>query len=351
MKRGILLLGHGSRRSTANMELQALAGLVEAGLGLRVLPLYFQFKHPNLADGVERLVGEGVEEIIVVPALLFPGVHMREDIPAVLKELRSRYGERVRFVLTEGFGPDPRLAEIVMERVHTALAGLADDGAGVTAAEMSGQADLTDPAGITSRSRSLIEESLGLHYLEQFPPREGEIVRRVVHAMGNPDAAHLLRFHPAAVEAGLAAIRKGAVLFTDVRMVKMGINRAALREFGGRVVCMTHHPRVHALAREQGLTRSMIAVRAFRELLTGNMAVIGNAPTALAEVLRQSEAGFRPALIVGTPVGFVGAAEVKARLSGQDVPYITMIGHQGGSTVAVSVVNALLALAQGRAGL
>ena len=68
-------------------------------------------------------------------------------------------------------------------------------------------------------------------------------------------------------------------------------------------------------------------------------------------MLRQSEAGFRPALIVGTPVGVVGAAEVKARLAGQDVPYITMIGRQGGSTVAVSIVNALLALAQGRPGL
>ncbi len=349
MNRGILLLGHGSRRNAANAELQALAGLVEAGLGMRVLPVYFQFERPNLADEVERLVSEGIEEIIVVPALLFPGIHMREDIPAVLKELEARYGGRVRFLLTEGFGPDPRLSEIVVERVHTAISGLTDDGA--VAVEPAGSADLTDPAGITSRSRSLIEEALGLHYLERFPHREGEIVRRVVHAMGNPDAAHLLRFHPEAVDAGLAAIRKGAVLFTDVRMVKMGINRAALKGFGGRVVCMTHHPGVRALALEQGLTRSMVAVRAFNELLKDNVAVIGNAPTALAEVIRQSQAGFRPALIVGTPVGFVGAAEVKARLSGQDVPYITMIGHQGGSTVAVSIVNALLALAQGRAGL
>jgi len=349
MNRGILLLGHGSRRNTANAELQALAGLVEAGLGMRVLPVYFQFERPNLVDEVERLVGEGIREIIVVPALLFPGIHLREDIPAALEELEARYGGRVRFLLTEGFGPDPRLAEIVMERVHTAMSGLTDDG--TAAAESAGSADLTDPDGITSRSRSLIEEALGLHYLERFPHREGEIVRRVVHAMGNPDAAHLLRFHPEAVDAGLAAIRKGAVLFTDVRMVKMGINRAALKGFGGRVVCLTHHPRVRLLALEQGLTRSMVAIRAFGELLTDNVAVIGNAPTALAEVIRQSQAGFRPALIVGTPVGFVGAAEVKARLSGQEVPYITMIGHQGGSTVAVSIVNALLALAQGRAGL
>jgi precorrin-8X/cobalt-precorrin-8 methylmutase len=349
MKIGILLLGHGSRRSTANFGLVALAELVQAGLGMRVVPAYFQFERPNLADMVEQLVDEGVTEIVVVPALLFPGVHLKEDIPAALGELEARYGERVRLILTEGFGPDPRLAEIVIERVHAAVAGMTADG--VLPPEAVEQDGLTDPEQITSRSRSLIESSLGLRYLEQFPPREGEIVRRVVHAMGNPDAAHLLRFHPAAVEAGLAAIRAGATLFTDVRMVKMGINRAVLRGLGGRVVCMTHHPRTTALAREQGLTRSMMGVRAFRQLLTGNVAVIGNAPTALAEVLRQSEAGFRPALIVGTPVGFVGAAEVKARLAGQRVPYITMIGHQGGSTVAVSVVNALLALAEGRPGL
>jgi precorrin-8X/cobalt-precorrin-8 methylmutase len=346
MKRGILLLGHGSRRSTANIGLVELANLVQGGLGMRVAPAYFQFERPNLADTVEQLVNEGVTEIIVVPALLFPGVHMKNDIPAALGELEARYGERVRLILTEGFGPDPRLAEIVMERIHAAMAG---DGA--LAPEAVEQEELTNPEQITSRSRSLIETSLGLRCLEQFPPREGEIVRRVVHAMGNPDVSLLLRFHPAAVEAGLTAIRAGATLFTDVRMVKMGINRTVLRGLGGRVVCMTHHPRTAALAREQGLTRSLMGVRVFHQLLAGNVAVIGNAPTALVEVLRQCEAGFRPALIVGTPVGFVGAAEAKARLAGQDVPYITMIGHQGGSTVAVSIVNALLALAEGRPGL
>jgi precorrin-8X/cobalt-precorrin-8 methylmutase len=315
---------------------------------MRVLPAYFQFERPNLADMVERLAGEGVEEIVVVPALLFPGIHMKEDIPAALGEMEGRFGGRVRFVLAEGFGPDARLAEIVMERVHTALAAQVEDGAFADGGEE--PAELTDPAQITSRSRYLIESSIQ-HYLEQFPPREGEIVRRVVHAMGNPDAAHLLRFHPAAVDAGLAAIARGATLLTDVRMVKMGISRAALRGFGGRVVCMTHHPRTVVLAAEQGLTRSMVGVRACRELLRDNLAVIGNAPTALVEVLRQSEDGFRPAMIIGTPVGFVGAAEAKARLARQNVPYITMIGNQGGSTVAVSIVNALLALAQGRPGL
>ena len=230
MKRGILLLGHGSRRSTANLGLVTLAELVQAGLGMRVLPAYFQFERPNLADTVEQFVNEGVTEIVVVPALLFPGVHLKEDIPAALGELEARYGERVRLILTEGFAPDPRLAEIVMERVHATVAGMTEDGA----LEREGveQDGLTNPEQITSRSRSLIESSLGLRYLEQFPPREGEIVRRVVHAMGNPDAAHLLRFHPAAVEAGLAAIRAGATLFTDVRMVKMGINRAVLRGNG-----------------------------------------------------------------------------------------------------------------------
>jgi precorrin-8X/cobalt-precorrin-8 methylmutase len=347
MTRGILLLGHGSRRSSANAGLEALAGLAEAGLGVRVQPAYFQFERPNLADGVERLAHEGATEIIVVPALLFPGVHLREDIPAALRELQVRYGDRLRLVLTEGFGSDPRLAEIVAERVHAAVAGLGD-ARSECAAEGS---DLTDPDAITSRSRHLIESSLGWDCLQRWPAQQGEIVRRVVHAVGNPDAAGLLRFHPDAVAAGLNAIRSGTLLFTDVRMVKMGINRAAVREFGGRVVCMTHHPGVCALAREQGLTRAMAAVRSCRERLTGSIAVIGNAPTALAEVLRQSKAGFRPALIVGTPVGFVGAAEAKARLAGQDVPYITMIGHQGGSTVAVSIVNALLALAQGHPGL
>ncbi|HHW40941.1 MAG TPA: precorrin isomerase [Syntrophomonadaceae bacterium] len=345
MKTGILLLGHGSRREAANRGLERLAGLVQAGLGVRVLPAFFQFGRPSLPDVVEHLVGEGVDEIVVVPAFLFPGMHLEHDVPEALEEINARYGYRLKFKITPCVGADPRLAEILLERIRSAGV-LSPDGAQTFGPE------LTDPDAITSHSRCLIEASLGEDFFrERFSGAEGEVVRRVVHAMGNPSVAGLMRFHPEALEVGLSALKKGALLFTDVRMVKIGINRSGLRELGGRAVCLIHHPRVCRIAREEGLTRALVAVRCYQDLWRGQIVVVGNAPTALSEVLRLSARGVRPALIIGTPVGFVGAAEVKARLANQDVPYITLLGNQGGSTAAVAVVNAMISLARGGAGL
>lgn len=351
MKKGVLLLGHGSRRREANAGLEELASLVQAGLGMRVLPAFFQFSQPSLEDTVARFVDEGVSDIIIVPAFLFPGVHLESDVPEALEKLQEQYGERVRFVLTPSIGPDPRLAEIFIERVRS-VDGAAGKGSGTGCACCEGR-EITNPEEITARSRNIIEERLGEEFfLRKFPGPEGEVVRRVVHAMGNPDVAGLMRFHSEAVETGIAALRRGTLILTDVEMVKTGINRLILEELGSRVECFIHHPEVRARAQKEGLTRAIVAVRHFRELLPGSIVVIGNAPTALAEVLRQSACGFKPALIVGTPVGFVGAAEAKERLAAQDdVPYITLLGNQGGSTAAVAVVNALLALAQGQAGL
>lgn len=347
MKKGVLVLGHGSRRQAANEELIKLVEMVQANLGVRTAPAYFQFARPSLADGVESFVGEGIEEIIIVPTLLFPGVHLKEDIPQALEELKRQYGERVRFHLTPALGPDPRVAEIIMERARSAENNLLQDSdqAAVRRAPR-------NPREITRLSRSLIEDALGENYFaERFPGPAGEVVRRVVHAVGNPDIAALMRFHPQAVAAGLAALKEGASLFTDVRMVKVGVNKTLLEELGGEAVCLIAHPEVRAEAEATGLTRAIVAVRSYRQSLPGSIVAIGNAPTALEEVLDLVEQGVRPALIIGAPVGFVGAAESKARLLGADIPFITLIGPQGGSSIAVAVVNALLALASGGAGL
>lgn len=350
MEKGVLLLGHGSRRQVANEGLKVLAQMAGTGLGVRVEPVYFQFSRPTLADGVARLVAEGKKEIVIVPAFLFPGMHLHKDVPEALEELQRQYGEGVRFVLTPCIGPDPRLAEIVLERVK-GVEGDVSSGECREETLPSGRR-ICNPREITARSRALIEDNMGKEFFRRrFPEPEGEVVRRVVHATGNPDVARLMRFHPDAVAAGVAALRGGALLFTDVRMVKVGINSRALRELRGRAVCLIHHPGVCANAREAGVTRAMAAVRAFKEKLPGSVVVIGNAPTALEEVLDQVEQGVEPALIIGTPVGFVGAAESKARLLNGRVPYITLLGRQGGSTAAVAVVNALLALARGEAGL
>lgn len=349
LKRGIVLLGHGSRRREANLGLEELAGMTQAGLGLKVMPAFFQFNKPDLFEVVACLVAEGVEEIVIVPAFLFSGMHLKRDLPMVLDELKKEYGPQVRFFVTKSIGPDPRLAEIFMERVRYIEGDSCILGDGRQDASI---LEVQDPGVITARSRRIIDRALGESFFEKrFPGPEGEVVRRVVHAMGNPDVARLIRFHPRALETGIAALNREALIFTDVGMVKVGINRDYLRELGSRVFCPIHRPEVRNEAREKGLTRAMAAVRLFRELLQDSIVVVGNAPTALAEVLRQCSSGFKPALIVGMPVGFVGASEVKLQLANQSVPYITLLGCQGGSTAAVAVVNALLAIARGEPAL
>ena len=100
MKKGVLVLGHGSRRQDANEELSKLVGMVQAKLRVRTAHAYFQFAKPSLPDAVDSFVSEGIEEIFIVPALLFPGIHLKEDIPEALDALKLKYGEKVNFHLT-----------------------------------------------------------------------------------------------------------------------------------------------------------------------------------------------------------------------------------------------------------
>jgi precorrin-8X/cobalt-precorrin-8 methylmutase len=128
--------------------------------------------------------------------------------------------------------------------------------------------------------------------------------------------------------------------------VRTGINKRKLASFGGQVHCLIADEEVARTAKEQGITRSMAAMRKFGAQMNGAIIAIGNAPTALFEVLRQvEEENLRPACIVGIPVGFVGAADSKAELAKQTtVPYITVEGTKGGSPIAAAAVNAMMYL-------
>jgi precorrin-8X/cobalt-precorrin-8 methylmutase len=200
------------------------------------------------------------------------------------------------------------------------------------------------PRAIENRSMAIIEESLP--ELQSLVLEERRIIERVVHATGDIFYARLVRIHPRAVAAGLAAIRAGRTIITDVNMLKAGLNVSRLMQFGVTVNCYINDPRVVAEARQQGVTRAMAAMRLAAPELDGGIAAIGNAPTALftlCELISQGLAS--PSLVVGTPVGFVGAEESKELLMNMAVPYITVPGTKGGSTIAAAVVNALLYLA------
>ena len=201
---------------------------------------------------------------------------------------------------------------------------------------------IKQPMAIERRSMELIAP-----YIEGLSLSEAEkkVYSRIIHAAGDVEYAPIIRISETAVEEGIAALRGGADIYTDVEMVRTGINKRKLASFGGAVHCRIQDPEIAAqMAKAQGVTRSLAAMRSFGAALTSSVVAIGNAPTALFEVLRLvREEGVRPACIVGIPVGFVGAADSKKALAeNRLVPYITVEGTKGGSPIAAAAVNAML---------
>jgi len=198
------------------------------------------------------------------------------------------------------------------------------------------------PEEIEALSFRIIDDEAGEH---GFAPREWEVVRRMIHTSADFDYQRSVRIHPAAIDAGVAAIREGGHVVTDTRMALSGIRRRDLAGSGGEVHCLIDAPEVAAAARRDGTTRARAAVDAALEAMAGGLFVVGNAPTALLRLLELIDEGrAAPALVVGLPVGFVNAAESKAALEERDIPHITNRGRKGGSNVAASVVNALILL-------
>ena len=201
-----------------------------------------------------------------------------------------------------------------------------------------------DPAEIEPLSFKIIEEEAGEHGLRS---EEWAVVRRIIHTTADFDFIGQTRFHPQAVAAGITAIKNGADIVTDTRMAQAGITRRHLAAFGSEVHCFINDPEVITIAEAENTTRAAAAVLRARELLRGGIAVIGNAPTALIELLRLHEQGkLQPALVVGMPVGFVNAAEAKELLMASGLDYISVAGRKGGSAVAAATVNALADLAK-----
>jgi precorrin-8X/cobalt-precorrin-8 methylmutase len=200
---------------------------------------------------------------------------------------------------------------------------------------------IKNPTAIEDTSMEIIEAHLPM--LRELPPGERNIIKRIVHTTGDPAIAELIKIHPDAVEAGLQAFRSGRPVFTDVQMLRAGINPIKLGQFGVETMCLIKDPEVVEEAKRTGKTRAMVAMAKAAPQLDGGIIAIGNAPTALFELCAMIKKGeIRPALVVGTPVGFVGAKESKEVLVETPVPYITVVGTRGGSTIAVAALNALL---------
>lgn len=201
------------------------------------------------------------------------------------------------------------------------------------------------PAEIEQRSMEIIESEMGPHTFtaEQLP-----VVKRCIHTSADFDYMKNLVFTPGAVAAGVAAIRSGCTIVTDTQMARSGINKRVLERFGGQALCFMSDPDVAAEAKERGETRATVSMERAAKLEGPVILAVGNAPTALVRACQLMEEGaFRPALVIGVPVGFVNVVESKELLAAMPGEHIIAMGRKGGSNIAATICNAMLYMASG----
>jgi len=198
--------------------------------------------------------------------------------------------------------------------------------------------------GIEDESFAIIDAEVGAH---AYPDAEWQVVRRVIHATADFEFKSLMAFGNDAIRSGITALMQGCPVVVDVKMIAVGLNEQRLAAYGCTVHSFISDPDVIEVATARNSTRAIEAMRKAHRLglIDGAVVAIGNAPTALLEILRLArEEGAKPALVVGVPVGFVSAAESKEALSASSIPFIAAKGRKGGSTIAVAILHALLYL-------
>ena len=190
----------------------------------------------------------------------------------------------------------------------------------------------------------IIEREVGSH---PYNDVEWPIVRRIIHATADFDFAgeNKIVFHKDAITSGINALKNGCSIIADVNGVIGGLNKQNPKDFGNNLICNISDPDLAERAKQENKTRAQMSMRIAASEMNGGILVIGNAPTALLEVIKMIREGVtKPALVIGIPVGFVSAEESKEELQTVDVPFITNTGRKGGSSCAASIVNALFKL-------
>ncbi|MFA6001050.1 MAG: precorrin-8X methylmutase [Thermoleophilia bacterium] len=376
---GIVVIGHGSRAPEALDLLNWVADRLAVRLQMPVLAASLQFNKPTLDDCCHELAQAGARHVVVVPYFLYEGNHLKKDIPQELDRLRREL-PGTTFVLADSLGADELLVEVLARRALErsdagkkandeqnndgdavdVLAALLGSGCGGDAGECK------NPVSIARHPIEVESFEIIDSLLEPEDPEDPEyqVVRRIVHTTGDPSLSRAVKFSHGAIASGVAALAEETNIYCDVNMVAVGIRpTASIRGIG--VSCLVAEPEAALMSRREGLTRGAAAMRLAAQkpaggsgggrdsslkvkkdsgsALDGAIVAVGNAPTALFELLRLArEEGVRPALVVGVPVGFVGAAESKDQLADSGLPFITIPGNRGGSSIAVAIVNALL---------
>ena len=200
-----------------------------------------------------------------------------------------------------------------------------------------------EPQEIYRRSFSMIQEEFGE---VDWLAGEALVRTRIAHTSADTEFAKTFCFHSKAIDAGVQALRQGESIVTDVSMVASGVRCRLPQDYSGDLHCLLYDDGVAQEAKEKGSTKSAVALARAMQNFDGGIVAIGNAPTALFELIDLiQERKASPALVVGVPVGFVGAAESKEELMALDIPWISNPDRRGGSPLAAAIVNALIHLA------
>lgn len=370
----LVLVGRGTTDPDANGEVAKLARMLEEGMGFGgVYVCYSGTAKPLVADGLRAAARLGFGRLIVLPFFLFDGVLVKR-IHAAADELRQREPD-LEVLKAAYLGVHHHVADVLLERAREAVEGRAAMNCSLCKyrVQIVGfEEQLGEPqrahhlqvrAGPEERTPSMAAApafaAYEAHPIEVesfeiiaagrdwsgFPAAHLTVLQRLVHTSGDFAAPDDMYFSAGAVETGIRAILRCKRVVTDVTMVQAGLKRALVEKLGVETWCGVHGRETHLMAAAHGITRSAAGMRrAFEKFGNDVVLAIGDAPTAIMETVRLiREHGWRPQLVIGLPVGFVGTRESKDALRRcLQVPRITNGGTRGGSPWAASVVNALM---------
>lgn len=198
------------------------------------------------------------------------------------------------------------------------------------------------PQDIEKRSFAIISKELEEKGI--VLPKEQELVtKRAIHTSADFDYAKTMTYSAHAVGIAKKLIQNGADIVTDTNMALAGVNKKELAKYGGEAHCFMAEEEVAKIAKERGVTRAAVSMEKAAQIEKPVIFAIGNAPTALIELYEMIQSGkYRPAFIIGVPVGFVNVEAAKDLILKTDVPYIINRGRKGGSNIAAAICNALL---------
>jgi len=345
-KVGLIIIGHGSKLPHSRDNIENLAAILRQRSKFANIEIAFMVRNtPTIPQAIDSIAKKGASTIILIPVFLSHGMHTLHEIPEIIKikdQEDQLTAKGIRLIYGDPLGSDERIAEIIEENAFHALN------------KEAAPRPMTHETDMPKTAKQIYETSLSLirpeirEAIEAAPKQHVPIIERVVHTTADPEFAKLLVISDGAITAGVAAIKAGAKIVTDVKMVKAGINENRVKKFGGKILNYLNDERAFKIANAESTTRAAAAMRlAVEDGVSGAVIIIGNAPTAAFEIAKAvQQHAATPALIIATPVGYVGAAESKETISKLPIPYVIIKGRKGGSTIAVAIFNALLEMAE-----